>query len=340
MTKNNLRQTFVIATRESPLAIWQAEHIKQQLLSKNPELTINLKGMTTQGDKILETSLAKIGGKGLFVKELETALLDKQADIAVHSCKDMPMLLPDGLALCVVLPREEPRDALVLPAGKGSINSLMDLPEGAVVGTSSLRRQCQIRHLRPDIECKNLRGNVNTRLRKLDEGHYDAILLAAAGLNRLGLDERVSLLIGVDEILPAVGQGALAIEYREDDAAVKAIIEEMVNYETAITVTAERAMNQQLNGSCQVPIAGYATLEKDRLVLTGKVGAIETNKVISAEASASLSLFAEPANASEGLQSIAKNKETATQLGKQIAMNLLDQGAASLIEQALSEPVE
>jgi hydroxymethylbilane synthase len=272
-------QIIRIATRKSPLAMWQAEHVAAELKKRHPGIQIELLGMTTQGDKILDTPLAKIGGKGLFIKELEQRLLTNEADIAVHSMKDVPVELPQGLHLPVIMSREDPRDAFV----SNRYQTLLELPEGGCVGTSSLRRQCQLTEQRPDLQIKSLRGNVNTRLRKLDEGEYDAIILAAAGLKRLGFEKRITALIGPEQSLPAIGQGAVGIECRVDDERVNELIAPLHHAETAFCVTAERAMNKRLNGGCQVPIAGYAMLESGNLWLRGLVGEPDGSQIIRGE---------------------------------------------------------
>jgi len=272
-------RTLRIATRKSPLALWQAEHVASALRAAHPGLAVTLVGMSTQGDKILDTPLAKIGGKGLFVKELEQGMLEGRADIAVHSMKDVPVDLPDGLHVAAILAREDPRDALVSDA----VASIADLPQGARVGTSSLRRQCQLAERRPDLEILPLRGNVNTRLRKLDEGEFDAIVLASAGLKRLGFQARIRALLPVTESLPAIGQGAIGIECRADDAEVNGLLAPLHHAETASCVHAERALNRRLHGGCQVPIAGHATLADGRLRLMGLVGDPDGSAVVRAE---------------------------------------------------------
>lgn len=255
-----------IATRKSPLAMWQAEHVAARL--RTPDHPVELLGMSTRGDRILDTPLAKIGGKGLFVKELETGLLEGSADLAVHSVKDVPVELPDGLELAVIMEREDPRDALV----STHYASLDALPLGARVGTASLRRQCQLRAHRPDLQILPLRGNVNTRLQKLDQGEFDAIILAGAGLKRLGFGARIRCLLDPEHSLPAIGQGALGLECRVHDPRVRAHIDPLHHADTADCVLAERALNARLHGGCQVPIAGYAVLEGDQLWLRGLVG--------------------------------------------------------------------
>lgn len=257
-----------IATRKSLLALWQAEYVKAELLKHHPQLHIELVPLTSRGDKILDVPLAKVGGKGLFVKELEQALLANEADIAVHSMKDVPMDFPRGLGLATICPREDARDAFV----SNRFKTLDELPGGSVVGTSSLRRQCQLLAARPDLQVKFLRGNVQTRLQKLDNGDYDAIILAAAGLIRLELGERISSFIPVETSLPAGGQGAVGIECRIDDLATQALLAPLHHLPTAQQVLAERAMNRQLQGGCQVPIACYAVHTDHGLWLRGLVG--------------------------------------------------------------------
>lgn len=257
-----------IATRKSPLALWQAEYVKSQLELHHPGLQVELLPLTSRGDKILDVPLAKVGGKGLFVKELEQALLDGEADIAVHSMKDVPMEFPAGLGLAVICPREDARDAFV----SNQFRSLEELPEGSVVGTSSLRRQCQLLAHRPDLQIKFLRGNVQTRLQKLDDGEYHAIILAAAGLIRLQLDDRIKNFLTPEQSLPAGGQGAVGIECRLNDANTLNLLQPLHHQITAEQVTAERAMNRRLQGGCQVPIAGYAIHQGDNLWLRGLVG--------------------------------------------------------------------
>ncbi len=279
MNKNLVR----IATRESPLAMWQAEFVKRQLQKFHPELSVELLPMTTRGDQILDAPLAKIGGKGLFMKELEVAILEGKADIAVHSMKDVPMEFPDGLQLGVICEREDFRDAFV----SDNYSSLEDLPEGACVGSSSLRRQCQIRAIRPDLKIKNLRGNVNTRLKKLQEGEYDAIILAAAGLIRLDMKDRITSTIPVDQCLPAGGQGAVGIECRQNDSDILALLLPLEHSETRCCVNAERGMNTRLNGGCQVPIACLAQLQSDGegLQIRGLVGEADGSRLLRTEVS-------------------------------------------------------
>ncbi|MFM6957074.1 MAG: hydroxymethylbilane synthase [Acinetobacter sp.] len=302
-------KTLKIATRQSPLALWQAEHIRARLNALYPDLTVELVKFVTQGDKILDTPLAKIGGKGLFVKELEAALLDGRADLAVHSMKDVPMHLPEGLTLAVICEREDPLDAFV----SNHYLHFDELPLGAKVGTSSLRRKCQILQLRPDLEIVDLRGNVGTRLSKLDDGLYDAIILASAGLKRLGLADRIRHCLAPIMSLPAVGQGALGLECRSDDAELLKLITPLQHEETSICVRAERAFNAYLEGGCQVPIAGYATLlNDDQLQIEGRVGSVDGQTLLKEQ------LVGEIANAE--------------QLGEQLAQRLLAQGAGELLK--------
>ena len=301
-------KTLKIATRQSPLALWQAEHIRARLEGMYKDLTVELVTFVTQGDKILDTPLAKIGGKGLFVKELEAALLDGRADLAVHSMKDVPMALPAGLALAVICEREDPLDAFV----SNTYQHFSDLPLGAKVGTSSLRRKSQILKARPDLEIIDLRGNVGTRLSKLDAGLYDAIILASAGLKRLGLSDRIRHTLQAEVSLPAVGQGALGLECREDDQQVLDLILPLLHAETDVCVRAERAFNAYLEGGCQVPIAGYATLKNGQIEIEGRVGSVDGQVLLKAE------LQAQP--------------EHAVQVGEQLAKELLAQGAGELLK--------
>jgi len=268
---------LVIATRESPLALWQAHFVAGELEKLYPDLEVELLGMTSRGDQILETPLYKVGGKGLFVKELETALLDGRADIAVHSMKDVPMELPSGLELGVICEREDPRDALV------GVSSLDELPQGARLGTSSLRRSCQIKRSRPDLDIGFLRGNVNTRLAKLDAGEFDAIVLATAGLVRLGFNERIGASIDPEISLPAGGQGAVGIEYRSNDTRTAELLAPLQHDLTAVCVRAERACVRTLDGGCDVPIASYAVTEADGIWLRARVGSPDGHTLLFAE---------------------------------------------------------
>lgn len=274
-----MSQSLRIATRKSPLALWQTEQVAERLRLAHPDLRVEILGMRTRGDKFLDAPLAKIGGKGLFVKELEQGLLDRRADIAVHSMKDVPIDLPAGLQLPVIMEREDPRDALVA----NNYGDIDELPAGARVGTSSLRRQCQLAARRADLVIRPLRGNVNTRLSKLDAGEYDAIVLAAAGLMRLGFEQRIRRRLSPEESLPAIGQGAIGIECRVDDGRVKALIAPLHHADTADRVRAERALNRRLRGGCQAPIAGYAVLEDGWLRLRGLVGTPDGTQVWYAE---------------------------------------------------------
>jgi hydroxymethylbilane synthase len=305
-----------IATRKSALALWQAEYVKARLEEAHPGLVVTLVPMVSRGDKLLDSPLSKIGGKGLFVKELETALLAHEADIAVHSMKDVPMDFPEGLGLFCICEREDPRDAFV----SNTYSSLDDLPKGSVVGTSSLRRQAQLLSRRPDLQIRFLRGNVNTRLAKLDAGEYDAIILAAAGLIRLGFEDRISSSISVDESLPAGGQGAVGIECRSVDTEIHALLAPLHHQDTATRVTAERALNKHLNGGCQVPIACYAVLEGEQIWLRGLVGDPSGGLLLSAEA--------------RGPQSAAEA------LGVQVAEDLLAQGADAILQAVYGEAGE
>ena len=297
-----------IATRKSPLALWQANFVKQQLELHHPGLQVTLVPMSTQGDKILDTPLAKIGGKGLFVKELEQAMLENRADIAVHSMKDVPVDFPDGLGLAVICERDDPYDAFV----SSRFASVYELPEGAVVGTSSLRRQCQLRAQRPDLVIRDLRGNVNTRLAKLDAGDYDAIILAAAGLRRLDKAERIRSRLPPELSLPANGQGAVGIECRLDDPRTLALLAPLEHATTRYCVMAERAMNRTLQGGCQVPIGAFAEMEdNDHLWLRGLVGSVHGKQIIHGD--------------------ISGPKEQAEELGKLLAEQLLAQGADDIL---------
>lgn len=268
-----------IATRKSPLALWQAEHVAAELRHLHPGLQVEIIGMSTEGDRILDIPLAKIGGKGLFIKELEAGLLEGRADIAVHSMKDMPPELPPGLHLPIIMERADPCDAFI----SNHHASVDDLPQGARVGTASLRRQCQLLARRPDLQIHVLRGNVNTRLAKLDAGEYDAIILAASGLQRLGLDSRIRSIITAEESLPAVGQGALGIECRIGDERIYRLIEPLRHEPSQIRVSAERAMSARLQGSCQVPLGAYALIENGELYLRGLIGTPDGRQILRGE---------------------------------------------------------
>lgn len=264
-----MQKPLRIATRKSRLALWQAEHVKALLEASHPGLAVELVPMVTQGDRILDRSLAEVGGKGLFIKELEVAMFEDRADLAVHSMKDVPAEMPDGMVLAVVLERADPRDAFV----SNRYRAVAELPQGARVGTSSLRRQCQLRHARPDLEVRQLRGNVDTRLAKLDGGDYDAIILAAAGLTRLGLSARIASHVPAETSLPAVGQGIIGIECRDADRATQALLAPLAHRPTQLAIAAERAFAARLQGSCQSPVAGFAEIDGNSLRLRGLVGA-------------------------------------------------------------------
>lgn len=312
-TNKPLQRVIRIATRKSDLAMWQAKYVQAKLLEHHPQVRVELLPMSTQGDRILDTPLAKIGGKGLFIKELEIAMQNGEADIAVHSMKDIPVAFPDGFGLHAICKRENPFDAFV----SNTFESLQALPHGAVVGTSSLRRQCQIRAFRDDLIIKDLRGNVNTRLAKLDDGQYDAIILASAGLIRLGMHHRIQTEIDADLSLPAVGQGAVGIECRNDDAQLIALLAPLNHTATATRVTAERAMNARLEGGCQVPIGSYAILDGDLLILRGLVGTPDGKTMLKAQAQGPLS--------------------DAEQIGEAVANELLAKGARSILDSLSTE---
>lgn len=299
---------LTIATRESPLALWQASWVKQRLESYHPGLVVHLLGLTTTADNMLATPLYKVGGKGLFVKELEEALLTGRADIAVHSMKDVPMNLPNGLALPVMCEREDPRDAFV----SNHFSSLDQLPKNAVIGTSSLRRQSQILALRPDLKTAFLRGNVNTRLAKLDDEEYAAIILAAAGLKRLGVSDRIRSYLTLEQSLPAAGQGVMGIECRENDERVQTLIAPLNDVESFACVSAERAMCRYLNGGCHTPIAAYAEIAHDQVKLRGLVATTDGVKILRAEAISSF--------------------DAVEALGVTAAKDLLQQGAQDILD--------
>jgi len=308
-------EKLVIGTRGSKLALWQAEWIKSELERRYPNLEIGLNKIKTTGDKILDVPLALVGGKGLFVKEIEEALLSHEADIAVHSMKDVPTEFPEGLHLAVICEREDPRDAFLsqIQNGKFRIRNFKDLPAGATVGTSSLRRSCQLLHIRPDIRIEHLRGNLDTRLRKLDEGRFDAVILAAAGVKRLGLNNRITEILHAEISLPAIGQGAVGIECRADDEYINSIIAPMNHSETSVCVKAERAFLKRLEGGCQVPIAAHAIIVHHSLVvLDGLVGSISGEKLIKGH--------------SEGNPADAEN------LGIKLAEDILARGAKEILD--------
>ena len=305
-----MRRRICIATRKSPLALWQAKHIKQQLEMIEPALDVELLPITTEGDRRLGISLATVGGKGLFVKELEHALLEMRADIAVHSMKDVTVEFPPGLILAAICQRDDPRDAFV----SNHYATLDNVPAGSVIGTASLRRQSLLRHLRPDLSVLALRGNVNSRLRRLDDGEFAAILLAAAGMMRLGMSERIRQCFNPEQFVPAVGQGALGIECREDDTVVMQLLQQLNHKPTQTCVMAERAMNKALQGGCQVPVAGYATIiNGDQLLIRGLVGKPDGSLILRDEL--------------KGAADIAE------QLGEQLAAKLLAQGAQAILQE-------
>jgi hydroxymethylbilane synthase len=297
-----------IATRESPLALWQAEYVKSRLEVAHPGIAIELLPMTTRGDQILDSPLSRVGGKGLFIKELEVALLEGRADLAVHSMKDVPMEFPEGLGLAVICEREDFRDAFV----SNKYARLEELPQGAIVGSSSLRRQCQLHVARPDLVIRDLRGNVNTRLRKLDQGEFDAIILASAGLIRLDMRPRIRQYLPPEISLPAGGQGAVGVETRIADTTTRELLIPLHHETTALCVQAERAMNRRLQGGCQVPIAALGLIEGDQLHLRGLVGTVDGKRVLRSE--------------------ISGNKDMSEELGDIVAEDLLRQGAAAILE--------
>lgn len=307
------KKVIRIATRQSPLALWQAEHVAARLQQLFPDVQTELVKMVTRGDKILDAPLAKVGGKGLFVKELEQGMLEGTADIAVHSMKDVPVEFPDGLHLAAILQREDPSDAFV----SNHYASFADLPTNARIGTSSLRRQCQIKERYPDAEIISLRGNVNTRLAKLDAGDYDAIILASAGLKRLGMSDRITQCLDTSVSLPACGQGAIGIECRSDDAEINEILSSLHDHETGLCVQAERAMNARLNGGCQVPIAGFAEIQHQQLTMRGLVGS--------------------PDGALLYRSACTGEIDQADALGKRIAEDLLAQGADKILQALFAE---
>lgn len=304
-----MKTSITIATRESPLALWQANWVKTKLSVLYPDLRISLLGLTTEADRLLSRPLYEVGGKGLFVKELEEALLDKRADIAVHSMKDVPVVLPAGLQISALCEREDPRDAFI----SNRFTSLDSVPAHSVIGTSSLRRQSQLAALNLKVELKGLRGNVNTRLKKLEEGEFDAIILAAAGLKRLGFLERVTAYLPTSQMLPAAGQGVLGIESREADTEIHELIAPLNHEASEQCVETERVVCRHLQAGCQVPVAVFATLEKDTILVKGLVGSVDGKTMLRAEASGKI--------------------EERTSLGIQVAEALLEQGAGELLKQ-------
>jgi len=311
-----MKTSFIIGSRGSKLALWQANWVKSQLAALRPRADVRIEIIKTSGDVMRDVPLAVIGGKGAFTKELEEALLAERIDIAVHSLKDLPTTLPDGLAITAITEREDPRDALVLRIDATNDNaSLQTLPAGAIVGTSSLRRQAQLKFLRPDVEIRDLRGNVDTRLRKLDAGQYDAVLLASAGLRRLGFAARISAPVPTDVMLPAVGQGALGIETRAADAETNALIARLEHIPTRAACTAERALLFALGGGCQVPIAAHATVNEGRLHLAGLVASMRGDEIIRA--------------------TIEDDTAQAARAGEALAERLREQGAERLLAQTI-----
>lgn len=302
-----------IATRKSPLALWQAQHVGDRLRDVHVGLEVELVPMSTQGDKLLDAPLAKVGGKGLFIKELEQALLDGRADIAVHSLKDVPVEIPAGLALPVFLDRADPRDGLVC----NTHDSLAALPTGAQVATSSLRRKCQLLALRPDLDVVTVRGSLHTRLAKLDDGDFDALILAVAGLQRLGMGERVREVLEPEVILPAVGQGVLSVECRAGDTHVESLIAVLNDPDSAARVAAERAMNHTLGGGCQVPIAGFAEIIGSQLRLRALVASDDGRRVLRAEGHAP--------------------RDRGAELGRSVAEDLLSQGAGAILAEVYAD---
>ena len=306
---------IVIGTRASKLALWQAGHIQSELQKRHPGITIEINKIKTTGDKILDVPLAQVGGKGLFVKEIEEALIQREADIAVHSMKDVPTEFPEGLHLAVICAREDPRDALISRVRNAQflIRTFNDLPRGAKIGTSSLRRSCQLLSVRPDLKIEQLRGNLDTRLRKLDEGQFDAIILAAAGVKRLGLHNRLTEILPFALSLPAIGQGAIGIECRIDDVFINALIAPLNHEETSLCVKAERAFLKKLQGGCQVPIAAHARLAGGKILMDGLVGSIAGDRIIKAYG--------------EG------GTEHAESLGIRLAEDILGRGAKEILDE-------
>ncbi len=308
-----MKNKVVIGTRGSKLALWQAEWVKSELQRMNPGLDVELNRIKTTGDKILDVPLAQVGGKGLFVKEIEEALLRGEADLAVHSMKDVPTEFPEGLHLAVICRREDPRDAFItrIENGQFEIGRFEDLPQGASIGTSSLRRSCQLLSIRPDVRIIQLRGNLDTRLRKLDEKEFDAIILAAAGVKRLGWSQRITEIIPPETSLPAIGQGAIGIECRVGDEFINKLISPLNHDETSVCVRAERACLKRLEGGCQVPIAAYARLSEGKIVMDGLVGSVSGDRIIRSH--------------SEG------RPEDSEVLGKKLAEDLLSRGADKIL---------
>ena len=317
-----MKNKIIIGTRGSKLALWQAEWIKAELQKIRPGLEVELNKIKTTGDKILDVPLAKVGGKGLFVKEIEEALLRNEADIAVHSMKDVPTDFPDGLHLAVICKREDPRDAFITAICShqqealkrpSAVSSFKDLRQGATIGTSSLRRSCQLLSMRPDIKIEQLRGNLDTRLRKLDEGQFDAIILAAAGVKRLGWADRITETLLPEISLPAIGQGAVGIECRTDDEFINKLIAPLDHFETSVCVRAERACLKKLEGGCQVPIAAYAKLINGMIVMDGLVGSVSGETIIKAH--------------------VEGNPKDAEMLGIKLAEEVLSKGGKAILDE-------
>jgi hydroxymethylbilane synthase len=315
MKKNNV----VIGTRSSKLALWQAEWVKAELQRMNPGLEIELNKIKTTGDKILDVPLAKVGGKGLFVKEIEEALLRGEADLAVHSMKDVPTEFPESLYLAVICEREDPRDAFIAQSKEHGAKSFKDLPQGATIGTSSLRRSCQLLSKRPDLKIAQLRGNLETRFRKLDEGQFDAMILATAGVKRLGWQQRITEVIEPEISLPAIGQGAVGIECRINDEFINQLIAPLNHKETSICVRAERALLKRLQGGCQVPIAAYATIKDGRLIMDGLVGSVTGDRIIK--------------------EHLEGNIEDAETIGISLGENLLSKGADKILAEVYGREI-
>jgi len=333
LTKSSVKsKRVIIGTRGSKLALWQAAWVKSELQKLYPDLVIELNKIRTTGDKILDVPLAKIGGKGLFVKEIEEALLKHDADIAVHSMKDVPTEFPANLHLAVICKREDPRDAFLsrIKNSKFKIPEMKALPQGAIVGTSSLRRSCQLLNIRPDVKIRQLRGNLDTRIRKLDEGQFDAIIVAAAGVKRLGLSDRITEVLSPDLSLPAIGQGAIGIECRIKDESVNNLIAPLNHHETAVCLKAERAFLKRLEGGCQVPIAAYARIKQkkknskfkiqnSKLILDGMVGNIAGDRIIKVH--------------------IEGSTEQAESLGLALAEDILSRGAREILDEVYGRGV-